>query len=78
MRQISLRVPDELHAVATETAEAQGQSLNTFVMSALLAQVRAKSFSEWREVVARSHRASGYPGVAAGRLDRLASLTGDE
>jgi hypothetical protein len=78
MRQITLRVHDELHDLAANAAEQQGQSLNTFATNALLAQVRAKSFGEWRAMVDRSHRAANYRGLSQGGLDRLSALSGDE
>jgi uncharacterized protein (DUF1778 family) len=78
MRQITLRVPDELHDLAANAADQQGQSLNTFATNALLAQVRAKSFSEWRSMVEQSHRAANYRGLSAAGLERLTTLTGDE
>jgi HicB family len=78
MKQITLRVPDDLHELATAAAETQQQSLNSFAMNALLAQVRAKSFSEWRQLVEDSHRAASFKGLPDTALDRLASLTGDE
>ncbi len=78
MKQITLRVPDELHELAAAAAESQQQSLNSFAMNALLAQVRAKSFSEWRQLVEDSHRAASFRGLPEAGLARLASLTGDE
>jgi uncharacterized protein (DUF1778 family) len=77
MRQITLRVSDDLHSLVTESAEAQGQSVNTFATSALLAQVGAKSFSEWRAHIATSHRAARFRGVADAK-DTISHLTGDE
>jgi uncharacterized protein (DUF1778 family) len=77
MRQITLRLSDDLHSLVTESAEAQGQSVNTFATSALLAQVGAKSFSEWREHVAASHRAAGFRGVNDAKAS-IRHLTGDE
>jgi uncharacterized protein (DUF1778 family) len=77
MRQITLRVPDDLHELVTEAAVVQGQSLNTFATNALLSQVGAKSFSEWRSHIEASHRASGFRGVANLR-QTLSQLTGDE
>lgn len=78
MRQVTLRVPDDLHDLAVEAAEAQNQSLNSFAVNALLAQVRAKSFSEWRQMVQDSHQASSYKGLSAKGKNRLKRLTGDE
>jgi uncharacterized protein (DUF1778 family) len=78
MRQITLRVPDELHDLAASAANEQGQSLNTFATNALLSQVRAKSYSEWRAMVEQSHRSSRYRGLTAEAIERLATLTGDE
>ena len=78
MRQVTLRVPDVLHDLAVEAAEAQNQSLNSFAVNALLAQVRAKSFSEWRQMVQDSHQASSYKGLSAKGKNRLKRLTGDE
>ncbi len=78
MRQITLRVPDELHDLAASAAEAQGQSLNSFATGALLAQVRARSFTEWRQMVEDSHRAAGYRGVSPEALEVLRTLTGNE
>ena len=78
MRQVTLRVPDDLHDLAVEAAEAQNQSLNSFAVNALLAQVRAKSFSEWRQLVDDSHRASSYRGLPAKGRARIKTLTGDE
>lgn len=78
MRQITLRVPDELHDLAASAAHAQGQSLNSFATGAILAQVRARSFSEWRQLVEDSHRASSYRGLTPAGLDALRTLTGNE
>jgi HicB family len=64
LRQMTLRVPDELHKSVTEAAEVQGQSLNTFPTNALLSQVGAKSFSEWRSHIDSSHRAAGFRGTS--------------
>ena len=44
----------------------------------LLAQVRAKSFSEWRQMVEDSNRASSYRGLPAKGRARIKTLTGDE
>lgn len=78
MRQVTLRVPDDLHDLAVEAAEAQNQSLNSFAVNALLAQVRAKSFSEWRQLVDDSNRASSYRGLSSNGSERITTLTGDE
>jgi HicB family len=78
MRQITLRVPDDLHELATAAAESQQQSLNSFAMNALLAQVRAKSYGEWRLHVEHSHRAANYRGLSPAGREVLATLTGDE
>ena len=78
MRQLTLRVPDELHELVAQAAEAQQQSVNTFAVNALLAQVRAKSYSEWREHIARSHRATGFTGMSAAGHELLRTLNGDE
>jgi uncharacterized protein (DUF1778 family) len=78
MRQITLRVPDELHDLAANAANEHGQSLNTFATNALLSQVRAKSYSEWRAMVEQSHRSTRYRGLSAEGVTRLATLTGDE
>jgi HicB family len=78
MRQITLRVPDDLHELVTAAAEAQSQSINTFAVGALLSQVRAKSFSEWRQHVDDSHRVAGFSGITASALERLRTMTGDE
>jgi uncharacterized protein (DUF1778 family) len=78
MRQVTLRVPDDLHDLAVEAAGLQNQSLNSFAVSALLAQVRAKSFSEWRQHVEDSHRAASFRGLSAEGIARIAELTGDE
>ncbi len=78
MRQITLRVPDELHDLAASAAQAQGQSLNSFATGAILAQLRARSFSEWRQMVEDSHRASNYRGLSAVGLEALRTLTGNE
>lgn len=78
MRQVTLRVPDDLHDLAVEAAEAQNQSLNSFAVNALLAQVRAKSFSEWRALVDHSHSASSYRGLSSNGSERITTLTGDE
>jgi uncharacterized protein (DUF1778 family) len=78
MRQITLRVPDELHELVTSAAEAQHQSVNTFAVNALLGQVTAKSFSEWRQHIEQSHRASGFAGMSSSALERLRTMTGDE
>jgi uncharacterized protein (DUF1778 family) len=78
MRQVTLRVPDDLHDLAVEAAEAQNQSLNSFAVNALLAQVRAKSFSEWRQMVHDSHQASSYRGLSGKGKNRIKTLTGDE
>jgi HicB family len=78
MRQITLRVPDELHDLAASAAQAQGQSLNSFATGAILAQVRARSFSEWRQMVEDSHRGSNFRGLSTAGLDALRSLTGNE
>ncbi len=77
MRQITLRVADDLHDLVTAKAEEQGQSLNTFATSALLNHVGAKSFSEWRSHIEASHRAAGFRGVPNAR-QALTNLTGDE
>lgn len=78
MRQVTLRVPDDLHDLAVEAAEAQNQSLNSFAVNALLAQVRAKSFTEWRQLVDDSHRSSSYRGLSSKASERITTLTGDE
>ncbi len=78
MRQITLRVPDDLHELVTSAAVAQNQSVNTFAVSALLGQVRAKSFSEWRQHVENSHRATGFTGISSAALNRMRTMTGDE
>ena len=78
MRQVTLRVPDDLHDLAVEAAAAQHESLNSFAVNALLAQVRAKSFSEWRQMVQDSHRASSYKGISAKGKNRIKTLSGDE
>lgn len=78
MRQITLRVPDDVHELATAAAESQQQSLNSFAVNALLAQVRAKSYSEWRLHVESSHRASSFRGISGAGRAELAALTGDE
>jgi uncharacterized protein (DUF1778 family) len=78
MRQITLRVPNDLHELATSASEAQGQSLNSFAIAALLAQVRAKSYGEWRQMVDNSHRAAGYRGLPPEGRDTIRTLTGDE
>lgn len=78
MRQVTLRVPDDLHDLAVEAAAAQNQSLNSFAVTALLAQVRAKSFSEWRQMVDDSNQASSYRGLSAKGRARIKTLTGDE
>ncbi len=78
MRQITIRVPDDLHELASAAALEQSQSLNSFAMNALLAQVRAKSFSEWRAHVEASNRAAGFHGMSAAGSVRLTELTGDE
>ena len=78
MRQITLRVPDDLHELASAAALEQSQSLNSFAMSALLAQVRAKSFSEWRAHVDASNRSAGFRGLSTAGRARLAELNGDE
>jgi uncharacterized protein (DUF1778 family) len=78
MRQITLRVPDDVHDLVTAAAESQQQSLNSFAVSALLAQVRAKSFSEWRQLVSDSHTAASFRGLSATGNERLSALTGDE
>lgn len=77
MRQITLRVPDDLHQLASEAAESQGQSLNTFAINGLLAQVGAKSFSQWREHIAASHQSAAFRGVT-GAHDAISVLSGDE
>lgn len=78
MRQITLRVPDDLHDLAASAAQAQGQSLNSFATGAILAQVRARSFSEWRQLVEDSHRASHYRGLSTAGLEALRTLNGNE
>ncbi len=78
MRQITLRVPDDLHELVTAAAEAQSQSINTFAVAALLGQVRAKSYGEWRQHVENSHRATGFKGLSATALETARTLTGDE
>jgi predicted transcriptional regulator len=78
MRQLTIRVPDDLHDLASAAAEAQHQSLNSFATNALLAQVRAKSFSEWRQHVEASNRAVAFRGLSAAGSARLRALTGDE
>jgi HicB family len=78
MRQLTIRVPDDLHDLASAAAEAQQQSLNSFAMNALLAQVRAKSFSEWRQHVEDSNRASSFRGLSSAGSKRLRTLSGDE
>jgi uncharacterized protein (DUF1778 family) len=78
MRQITLRVPDDLHELAIAAAESQHQSLNSFAVSALLAQVRAKSYSEWRTHVENSHNATSFKGLSSLGQERLLTLNGDE
>ena len=78
MRQITLRVPDELHELATSASEAQGQSLNSFAVGALLAQVRAKAYGEWRLMVDNSHRSASYRGLSPEGQEAIRTLTGDE
>lgn len=78
MRQITVRVPDDLHELATSASEAQGQSLNSFAVGALLAQVRAKSYSEWRQMVENSHRSASYRSLSIEGQVAIRSLTGDE
>ena len=78
MRQVTLRVPDDLHDIIAAAAQEQNQSLNSFAMQALLAQVRAKSFTEWRQLVENSNRASGFRGLSSEGHTRSRSLTGDE
>ena len=78
MRRIALRVPDELHDQAASAAQAQGQSLNSFATGALLAQVRARSFFEWRQLVEDSHRAANYGGLAPDGIEELRTLTANE
>ncbi len=78
MRQITIRVPDDLHELATSASEAQGQSLNSFAVGALLAQVRAKSYGEWRHMVDNSHRSAGFRGMSPAGQQVMRSLTGDE
>ncbi len=77
MRQITLRVPDDLHQLVSETAETQGQSLNTFATNALLAHIGAKSFSQWREHIAASHHSAGFRG-AVGAHEAISVMNGDE
>jgi HicB family len=78
MRQLTLRVPDDLHDLVTNAAEAQHQSVNTFAVNALLGQVRAKSYGQWLQMVEDSHRAAGFKGVSSSALNKLKTVTGDE
>lgn len=78
MRQITIRVPDELHELATSASEAQGQSLNSFAVGALLAQVRVKSYGEWRQMVDNSHRSAGFRGMSIEGREATRTLSGDE
>ena len=78
MRRITLRVPDEVHDQAASAAQAQGQSLNSFATVALLAQVGERSYSEWRQLVEDSHRASNYRGLSPDVLEEHRTLTGKE
>ena len=78
MRQITIRVNDDLHELATSASEAQGQSLNSFAVGALLAQVRAKSYGEWRQMVDSSHRSAGFRGMSPEGREAIRTLTGDE
>ena len=78
MRQVTLRVPDDLHDLSVEAAEAQNQSLNSFAIAALLAQVRAKSFSQWRQMVDDSHRSAPYRSLSVKGKNRIKTLSGDE
>jgi uncharacterized protein (DUF1778 family) len=78
MRQITLRVPDDLHELATWASHAQGQSLNSFAIGALLAQVRAKSCGEWRQMVDNSNRSTSAKGLSPEGQEAIRTLTGDE
>jgi uncharacterized protein (DUF1778 family) len=77
MKQISLRIPDELHDLALHAAEALGQSLNTFGTNALLSQVRARNYGEWREMVEASHKAAGFRGLSPEGRKQLNAMIGE-
>jgi hypothetical protein len=63
MRQIALRIPDELHEAATTEAARQGWSLNTFATQALLDACRSRTRNEWLRHIAESHRTAGFAGL---------------
>ena len=78
MRQITLRVPDELHDLLATAAAAQRQSVNTYATAALLKSVRAKNYSTWLQMIEDSHRAAGFKGLPPEVLERMRTMTGDE
>lgn len=78
MRQVTLRIPEELHELLADAAAKQGWSVNTFATSVLLKSVRAPTHSAWRQMVNDSHRAAGFKGLPAEALERMRTMTGDE
>ena len=78
MRQVTLRIPEELHELLAEAAAKQGWSVNTFATSALLKAVRAPTQAAWRQMVNDSHRAAGFKGLSAEVLESMRTMTGDE
>jgi HicB family len=78
MRQITLRVPDELHELLADAATRKRESVNTYATAVLLKRVRAPTYSAWRQMVNESHRAAGFKGLSPELLERMRTMTGDE